>query len=569
MTSNATSGNAARSIDDISDDFVREAAAISPLLAVYLGLPSDGAIDDLSPDGLAQQNALESAALAAARSASIETAGDRVAFDVLAERIALSIDRYDAGDYHSSLNVIASPLQETRMMFDLLPRGSDDDYADIARRMSALPGALAGYCESLREGVRRGRVSAVRQIDKCAEQCDTYSGRAGGGDAGGDGFFAGLAAESGRTGTLADELATAAGAADAAYADLGAFLRMELRGHAPDRDAVGRDVYSLASRDFLGATINLEETYAWGWQEFLGLEAELKEVCNRITPGAPPREVADLLDHDARYQVSGSAGLQRWMQDLSDGAIEELGRTHFDIPEPLRTLECKISPPGGGVGAYYTAPSDDFSRPGAMWWSVEQGRETFSTWREVTTVYHEGVPGHHLQIGTATYQRESLNDYQRLIAGTSGHAEGWALYAERLVRELGYLDDDGDLLGMLDAQLFRAARVVIDIGMHLELEIPSGTGFHEGERWTPALGLEFLLDRTISDPAHAADEIDRYLGWPGQAPSYKVGERLWLEGRDAARTRHGDEFDPKAFHTKALQFGGMGLDPLTGLLGTI
>ena len=213
--------------------------------------------------------------------------------------------------------------------------------------------------------------------------------------------------------------------------------------------------------------------------------------------------MADLLDDDPRYQVTGTDGLQRWMQDLSDGAIDELGRTHFDIPGPMRTLDCKIAPPGGGVGAYYTGPSDDFSRPGAMWWSVEQGREMFSTWREVTTVYHEGVPGHHLQIATAVYERDSLNDFQRLMAGTSGHAEGWALYAERLVRELGYLDDDGDLLGMLDAQLFRAARVVVDIGMHLELEIPAGTGFHEGERWTPELGLEFLLTRTIADPAHA------------------------------------------------------------------
>jgi uncharacterized protein (DUF885 family) len=451
-----------------------------------------------------------------------------------------------------------------RMLFDLLPHGSDDDYADMARRMAAVPEAFAGYKESLREGVKRGRVSAVRQVDKCAEQCDKYAGVTSD-----TGYFANLAATSGRTGTLADELTSAAATADAAYAELARFLREELREHAPEQDAVGRDAYALRSRDFLGATVDLDETYAWGWDEFLGLEAELEEVCGRIKPGATPREVADLLDNDPRYHVTGTDGLQRWMQELSDGAVAELGRTHFDIPEPIRTLDCKIAPPGGGVGAYYTGPSDDFSRPGAMWWSVEEGRETFSTWREVTTVYHEGVPGHHLQIASATYERESLNDYQRLLAGTSGHSEGWALYAERLVRELGYLADDGDLLGMLDAQLFRAARVVVDIGMHLELEIPAGTGFHEGERWTPELGLEFMLARTITDPAALADEIDRYLGWAGQAPSYKVGERLWLQGRDAARARHGDSFDPKAFHTKALRFGGMGLDPLLGLLATI
>jgi uncharacterized protein (DUF885 family) len=551
-------------IDEISNQFVREEAQLSPLLAVYLGLHSDRALDDLSPEGLQERADHARTTLAAIAAAPADSEPERVARDVITERLQLALDRYDAGDFHSNLNVIASPVQELRMLFDLLPKSTDDDYADMARRMAALPAAFGGYQESLREGVTLGRVSAVRQVDKCAEQCDTYSGAASE-----EAFFSGLAAASERTGALRRDLDRAAAAADQAYADLAAFLRGELRQHAPEKDAVGRDVYSLASRDYLGATVDLEETYQWGWKEFCGLEAELIDVANRITPAATAREVADELDNDPEYQVIGTDGLQRWMQELSDNAVAELGRTHFDIPEPMRTLDCKIAPPGGGVGAYYTGPSEDFSRPGAMWWSVEPGRTSFSTWREVTTVYHEGVPGHHLQIATATYQRESLNDFQRLLAGTSGHAEGWALYAERLMRELGYLDDDPILLGMLDAQLFRAARVVIDIGMHLELEIPAGTGFHEGDRWTPDYGLEFLLTRTISDPAHAADEIDRYLGWPGQAPSYKVGERIWIEGRDAARARHGDTFDPKAFHTKALQFGGMGLDPLAGLLATI
>jgi uncharacterized protein (DUF885 family) len=552
------------SIDQISNDFVREIASLSPLAAVYLGLPSDRLLDDLSPDGLAELDEVARRTLAAAGEQPIDTDGDRVAADVLTERLQLQIDRYEAGDFHSALNVIASPIQDVRMLFDLLPKNSDDDFADLARRMRAVPDAFAGYVESLREGVRRGRVAAVRQVDKCAAQCDTYSGT---GD--GEGYFTAIASASERSGALAEELAAAAHVADAAYADLAAFLRSELRQRAPEKDAVGRDVYALASRDFLGAAVDLEETYRWGWTEFLGLEAELKDVCARIRPGATPREVADELDDDARYQVSGTDGLQRWMQQLSDDAVAELSRTHFDVPEPIRRLDCKIAPPGGTVGAYYTGPSDDLSRPGTMWWSVEPGREVFSTWRETTVVYHEGVPGHHLQIATAVYQRDSLNDYQRLLAGTSGHAEGWALYAERLMRELGYLDDDPILLGMLDAQLFRAARVVVDIGMHLELEIPAGTAFHEGERWTPELGLEFLLTRTVSEAKHSADEIDRYLGWPGQAPSYKVGERIWIDGRDRARARHGDNFDPKTFHTKALQFGGMGLDPLASLLATI
>jgi uncharacterized protein (DUF885 family) len=235
---------------------------------------------------------------------------------------------------------------------------------------------------------------------------------------------------------------------------------------------------------------------------------------------------------------------------------------HFEISDRVMGLECKIAPPGGGVGAYYTGPSEDFGRPGRMWWSLPAGRDEFVTWRETSTVYHEGAPGHHLQIATAVDQSGSLNKYQRLMAFTSGHAEGWALYAERLMEELGYLADDGDLLGMLSEQLFRAARVVVDLGMHLELPIPAGTGFHEGERWTPELGLEFMLTRTITDQAHVRDEIDRYLGWPGQAPAYKIGERLWLAARAEARARAGEAFDIKRFHTQALKLGGMGLDTL-------
>lgn len=189
-------------------------------------------------------------------------------------------------------------------------------------------------------------------------------------------------------------------------------------------------------------------------------------------------------------------------------------------------------------------------------------KEEYSTWREVSTVYHEGAPGHHLQIATAVDQAQRLNKFQRLACIVSAHAEGWALYAERLMRELGYLSDDGDLLGMLNEQLFRAARVIVDIGMHLQLPIPAGTGFHEGEIWTPELGLEFMLTRTITDTANVRDEIDRYLGWPGQAPSYKLGERLWLSAREDARARHGAEFDLKRFHRQALEMGSMGLDTL-------
>ncbi len=161
------------------------------------------------------------------------------------------------------------------------------------------------------------------------------------------------------------------------------------------------------------------------------------------------------------------------MQQLADQAIADLNGTHFDIPEQVRRIECMLAPTSDG-GIYYTGPSEDFSRPGRMWWAVPQGINEFSTWREVTTVYHEGVPGHHLQVAQTAVRAELLNRWQRLLCWCSGHGEGWALYSERLMDELGYLEDPGNKLGMLDGQAFRAARVIVDMGMHLELEIPQG-----------------------------------------------------------------------------------------------
>ena len=199
-----------------------------------------------------------------------------------------------------------------------------------------------------------------------------------------------------------------------------------------------------------------------------------------------------------------------------------------------------------------------------MWWAVPTGVEDFATWREVTTVYHEGVPGHHLQVAQTMLRTDLLNRWQRIACWVSGHGEGWALYAERLMEELGYLEDPGARLGMLDAQAFRAARVIIDIGMHLELEIPRDNpfGLRPGERWNAELGLR-VPPRALPDGDRVPRaELNRYLGWPGQAPSYKVGERIWLQAREEAKQRKGSAFDLRAFHRDALNLGSIGLDPL-------
>ncbi|WP_156758303.1 DUF885 domain-containing protein [Actinokineospora pegani] len=550
-------------IHRVSDAYVAAVAAANPIEATYFGEAGhDHLLPDLSPDGVAERGRLATAALAEIAGIEPVDTASANAKAVFVERVGRTHDLHEAGLVDFDLNVIASPAQDVREVFDLMPTETAEHWATIAARLSAVPECLEGYEASLRAAAARGDVPALRQVVKVAEQCRTWAGLSGARS-----FFAGLADGAGEL--AGPDLAAGVAAAERAYADLAGFLTSELAPAAPAEDAVGEDRYRLFSQLYTGARLDLAEAYAWGWDEFSRIEAEMRRVADRVKPGATIAEAAAHLDADPRYQVTGQDALRRWMQELSDRALSDLRGVHFDIPDRLMALECRIAPPGGTVGAYYQGPTDDWTRPGRMWWSVPADRADFSTWREVTTVYHEGVPGHHLQIGTAVNQAAHLNRFQRLLCWVPAYGEGWALYAERLMREFGYLDDDGDLLGMLDAHLFRAARVIIDIGMHLKLEIPRGTGFHEGERWTPDLGLEFLLTRTITDPAHVRDEVDRYLGWPGQAPTYKLGERLWLRARDEVKGRRGDAFDLRRFHQDALEMGAMGLDTLTERLAAL
>ncbi|MBA3799450.1 MAG: DUF885 domain-containing protein [Geodermatophilaceae bacterium] len=549
--------------DVIADRYVEDYCALEPIAATFFGVPGhETQLTDYGADGFAARADLARRAVGDLRR--IEPADDRerVARAAMVERLSTELDLFDAGDLSSELNTTASPMQSLRIVFDLMATESEEDWATVADRMAKLPAAFETYAGGLAAAAAAGRVAAQRQVRTCAEIATRWAG-----DDEAAPFFTGLVERSETDGALRRDLEAAASAANEALLSFSGFLRDRLLPAAPLSDAVGEQRYARWLRYFTGADLDLAETYDWGWSELARIVADKESVAEQIAPGQGLASAIAALDEDAARILNGRDELTSWLQSTADAAVSALAGTHFDIPDPVRTIEGKISPTSG-EGIYYTGPSEDFSRPGRMWWSLPAEEQEFTTWREKTTVYHEGVPGHHLQIAQTVYRAELLNRYQRLMLWCSGHGEGWALYAERLMAELGFLDDPGDRLGMLDAQGFRAARVVLDIGMHLELPIPAGTGFHEGEIWNPDIGLEFLRVHASMDDQTRQDELNRYLGWPGQAPSYKVGERVWLEARAEAEARLGSAFDLKAFHTAALNLGGLGLDLLKAELAS-
>lgn len=540
-------------IDAIAEDWVATIAQLQPTVASYIGVHEhDHRFADYSPAGAAAELDAAKKTQQALAAASPVDAIDEITKSDLLRELTLAQELHSANWQLRDLNVIASPVQDIRAVFDLMPSESESDWETISNRLLAIPEALSGYRESLELGTALGVVPAKRQVTEVAKQARQYASSGG--------FFNSLNDRGQQLpDSLNKQLGKSAAIAAAAYAELADYLTAELLPAASESDAVGRELYALHSRRFLGATVDLDESYEWGREELARMVAEQKQIAAEILPGASIPELVSYLENNPEYKLCGTEALQKWMQETSDAAVQALDEVYFDIPEQIKTIECMIAPTQDG-GIYYTAPSDDFSRPGRMWWSVPEGVNEFDTWRELTTVYHEGVPGHHLQIAQAVANRDQLNSWRRLLAGTSGHAEGWALYAERLMSEFGFLDAPADRFGMLDGQRMRAARVVLDIGVHLGKTLPPEAGGDGISRWNGDNALEFMRANVNMADEFVRFEVNRYLGWPGQAPSYKLGQRIFEQLREEAAAA--EPFSLRDFHKRVLNVGSVGLDTL-------
>ena len=474
---------------DLSSAHVERSAALDPFLATALGIPGgEEEVTDLSPEGLEARVQLARDTLAELRAETTAQGPDRLAADVMTERLQVTVDMHDRGEDLCALRPIGSPVQQLRQIFDMMPTGSETDWVHIANRMLNVPNGVTGLISTLQLGLDRGLVAARRQAEVCAGQCRVWSG----GSPGSPSYFSTLAdryeAEAGADPALVDDLHTGAAHAAAAFADLERFLTTDYAPRAPARDGVGPERHALWRRAVLGAEVDARETYEWGWEELQRIEAAMEALADRIRPGSSTAQVIEALEADPELAIEGEGQLLHWLQDLMDRTVVALDGVAFDIPGPLREVQAMIAPPGGAAAMYYTAPSEDFSRPGRTWYPT-LGKTRFPLWGEVSIAYHEGVPGHHLQLGTVMYQRETLSRFQRTMAVCSGHVEGWALYAERLMGELGFYEGAPHYeLGMLRAQALRAARVVVDLGLHLGFPPPRGV---------PAVGVDVRLGLRI------------------------------------------------------------------------
>lgn len=535
-------------LDASCEAFVRDTAALSPTEATHLGIEGyDGELQDFSPEywSAVAERTREMVMDVVAFDEGTDECDDEDDFDAvdyvtaaaLRDRLGIELDKHHQNEDLRLLNNIDSPVQTIRDVFLVMGTDTPEQRDQVRSRLSKVPAALQGYRESLSLASGCGKVAPLRQIDAVIGQCEALA------DSGS--MLENLGVE--------PESPEVEGSKEA-FAEMADWLGEQLVPAAPTCDAVGRERYELFSHEFVGDEIDLDEAYCWGLERLREITAKQEEVARRLYgEDLTVRQAMHRLNKEERYRITGTENLRAWMQDTANGAIRDLAGTHFDIPEALRRVDARIDPAGTG-GIFYTPPSDDLSRPGQMWWSVPKGQETFHTWQELTTVFHEGVPGHHLQCGTALLQGDALNLWRRSCCWISGHGEGWALYAEQLMADLGYADDLGYRMGLLDAQRLRAARVVLDIGVHLGKKVPEGTGI-----WDASYAKAFLRDNTAMEEANLAFELDRYLGWPGQAPSYSLGQRMWEGVRDEALAAG---MTLPEFHSKALALGSIPMSVL-------
>ncbi|MFD5627334.1 DUF885 domain-containing protein [Streptomyces sp. NPDC127072] len=553
---------------EVADAYVDDLIALDPVTGTYLGdTASSGRLPDFSPAGQAALAGLARRTLErldeAERQPGADSDVERRCGRLLRERLTAELAVHDADDNLRLVGNMHTPAHAVREVFTITPTATDEDWAAVAERLRAVPAALAGYRESLALGLERKLYGSPRPTATFIGQLGEWTDS----DGQGRGWYEDFVAPGPQA--LRAELDTAARTATEAMVTFRDWMRdvyaPAIEG-APD--TVGRERYARWSRYFNGTDLDLDEAYAYGWAEYHRLLTEMKQEAEKVLPGAetPWAALAHLDEHGTH--IEGVDEVQAWLQNLMDQAIEALDGTHFELAERVRKVESRIAPPGSAAAPYYTAPSEDFSRPGRTWLPT-MGQTRFPVYDLVSTWYHEGVPGHHLQLAQWVHVAADLSRYQATVGGVSANAEGWALYAERLMDELGFLTDAEQRLGYLDAQMMRATRVIVDIGMHLELEIPADSPFHPGERWTPELAQEFFGAHSSRPADFVESELTRYLTIPGQAIGYKLGERAWLLGRENARKRHGDAFDAKAWHMAALSQGSLGLDDLVDELSRL
>jgi len=319
----------------------------------------------------------------------------------------------------------------------------------------------------------------------------------------------------------------------------------------------GEDYYRFGLKYFTTSSMTPDEVHEMGLEQVAEISARADALLKAqgMTQGSVGERIAALGKESRFVYPNTDEAKEELIKELNVQMVAMQAR----MPEyfgrlPQSPCEIRRVPKAieaGAPGGYYQSPALDGSRPGAYYINLRDTAE-WPKWTLPTLTYHEAVPGHHFQI--ALQQEKPDTPLLMKVMGFSAYSEGWGLYSEQLADEIGaYENDPFGQIGYLQSLMFRAARLVVDSGLH-------------HKRWSREQGIRYMVDTLGDQESSIATEVERYCVWPGQASSYKVGHTTWVRLREDAKKRLGDRFDIKGFHDTGLNLGGV---PLTVLERTL
>jgi uncharacterized protein (DUF885 family) len=536
---------------DLADRFWEGILERDPITATIYGDDRyDERWPDIGPNGRAAERAALSAALAEAEAIDpaeldVESVITRDLLILIAQNYLEALDRklYQLGVNHmSGVQTWASEIAQYQKVDT--PEGLNR----LLARYAAYGTLIDQHIGTLDEGIADGRTSAAVPVRKAIEQIDRMLSVPA--DVAPPVVLANVADESGREqirGAVARDIYPA-------LQRLRDYLADTYTSHAAPTPALGdtpggHDAYRLAIRMQTTVAATPEEVHAFGMEDLERIEAEKDEIARR-QGHADRHAYAAALAEDASNRTSDPAHIIELAREQTDRAYATAPSYFGRLPAancvvlPVEEYRERESAP-----AFYMPPTIDGSRPGQYYLNTYQPDQR-QLHKIAAITFHEATPGHHFQIAIEM-DLQGLGRFRTLGAKMAGSAyvEGWGLYTERLADEMGLYQTDAERLGMLDAQSFRAARLVVDSGLH-------------AMGWDRERAIAFMHDRGSLPAVDAEIEVDRYTIWPGQALSYKMGQREIERARADVGERLGDQFDLRVFHDEVLGHGSLPLETL-------
>jgi len=520
----------------------------------------DDRIEDVSVDAEAHQRAtwLElRAAVDTIDPAALDPA-ERVTRQLLRAELTQAVEaidvreielRYDQNTgIHAELLVIAPQIQAP----------TPESARALLERYRQIPTLLGQVADRLRAGLVAGRTPARINIERSLNQIDKYLASPLRADP-----FTAFPGPPGWDGEGAWRAELAAAARDVirpAFARYREFVAAELlpAGRPHERAGLrwmadGPALYEhFVRRHSTVFDLTADEIHQIGLAELDRLTGEYADIGGRLFGTTERAEIFNRLRSDPKLRYASGDEImddaRRYLATATAAMADWFGR--------LPVTPCQITPIPAAVAedmpvAYYFPPADDRSRPGMYFVNTADPghKNRFET---ASVAYHEAIPGHHLQLAIAT-ELDRVPAFQRLSHGNTAYVEGWGLYAERLADEMGLYSDDLERIGMLAADSWRSCRLVVDTGLH-------------ALGWGRRQAIEFMAANAPVSIGEVEVEVDRYIGMPGQALAYKIGQREILRLREAARARLGERFDIKAFHDVVLGSSSVSLPVLRDLV---